>query len=80
MITNSHKTAVFTKVLPATETKGARIKVWAGGESPNYYTLGHGQPECHAMAAEDYIYNLDWKDDYIQAATQDGYVFVPVPR
>lgn len=80
MITNSHKTAVFTKALPATDTKGAGIKVWAPGESSRYYPMRHGQPECHAIAAEDYMTNLNWFGDYVQAATQDGYVFVPVPR
>jgi len=71
--------AIETKFLPATNTKGARVKAtaWAGSITLPYdYALN--TDDMHRAAAEALAVKLNWKGDWLQGgnAKADGYVFV----
>lgn len=77
--------AITTKFLPATETKGARIKATtASGLSVVIgYPYEFSGVDCHAAAAEKLARKLGWlgsdcafADQYVAGATATGYVFV----
>ena len=71
--------AIETKYLPATNTKGARIKAtsWAGSITLPYdYSLNNDQ--MHAKAAMALVKKLEWGGTWLQGgnASATGYVFV----
>ncbi len=75
--------AITTKYLPATDTKGARIKARCESGSvtiPLPYELGLGQPR-HRAAAMALARQRGWGNlQWLGATLPDnsGYVFVPV--
>jgi len=74
--------AIVAKFLPATNTKGSRIKATAeaGSVTIGYpHELGQGQP-AHRAAAQALADKFKWPHKYLGAALPNnaGYVFVPV--
>lgn len=77
--------AITTKFMPATNTRGSRIKVsYAGGKKFIYVSWDHALnvEENHKAAARVLIKKLDWVDRnwYVGTCADSGYVFVQVPR
>jgi len=74
--------AIVTKYLPATDTKGSRIKATCEGGSVTIgypHELHQGQP-AHRAAAQALAAKFNWPYKYLGAALprNAGYVFVPV--
>jgi len=71
--------AIETKYLPATNTRGSRIKATsASGLSVTVpYPHELSGMECHWEAARALIAKLGWGGaEYVGGGTRDGYVFV----
>ena len=70
--------AIETKYLPATNTKGARIKAIAEGNNSITisYDYGLNPATNHHLAANALCEKLNWVGHYIQGETKNGYVFV----
>ena len=70
--------AIITKYLPATNTRGSRVKAYDGdGHS---VTIGYPHElsgaAVHAKAAVSLCLKMGWEGDLIAGGTKDGYVFV----
>lgn len=69
--------AIQTKYLPATNTKGSRIKATAEGAT---ITIGYphefNEMEAHAVAALALCKKMGWAGDLIGGGLENTYVFV----
>lgn len=74
---------ISTKFLPATDTKGARIKAVAAGTEGKIsltvsYSYGLGEVQEHAAAAVALAVRMGWSGfSLVAGATDSGYVFIP---
>lgn len=71
--------AITTKVIPATNTKGARIKATAEGGASltrDYHSLDGNDATKHLSVATLLALHLKWENQMVQGATKDGYCFV----
>ena len=70
--------AIETKYLPATNTRGSRIKATtASGISATVpYPHELSGMECHWEAARVLVKRLGWSGEYVCGGTRAGYVFV----
>ena len=70
--------AIKTKYLPATNTKGSRIKATAaGGETITIpFPQDMDTEAAHREAAHRLMEKLDWRGFISTGATKDGYVHV----
>ncbi len=70
--------AISTKYLPATNTRGSRIK--AHDSDGHSVTIGYPHElsgaAVHAKAAVSLCLKMGWEGDLISGGTKDGYVFV----
>jgi len=69
---------ISTKYLPATDTKGERIKAKASS-APHSITIFYDHSldveQAHAKAAMQLAANLDWRGEYAAGGNDTGYVF-----
>jgi hypothetical protein len=74
--------AIETKYLPATGTKGSRIKAWykRGKSITVSYDHGLNAAQNHEAAAHELIRRMGdgWLGVWVQGSTKGGYVFVKV--
>ena len=69
--------AIETKYLPATNTRGSRIKAFCEAGSVTIgYPHEYSGAECHWQAAKKLIERLNWGGKWYAGGTQKGYVFV----
>jgi len=70
--------AIFTKYIPATNTKGSRIKAYDGGKNQKTisYDNALNSEELHAKAAIELCKKMNWKGELISGGFNNGYVFV----
>ena len=69
---------IGTKYLPATDTKGGRIKAKASS-APYSITIPYDHSldveQAHAKAAMQLAAKLDWRGEYAAGGNDTGYVF-----
>ena len=70
--------AITTKYLPATNTRGSRIKATAGQGQSITVGYDHGAPCAHRVAAIALIKKLDWTGDLVwcEGGAETGNVYV----
>lgn len=73
--------AIVTKYIPATNTKGSRVKAtsWAGSVTVNY-EHGLNADQNHLAAAKSLAEKFGWKGSFVGGDNPDarGYTFVLV--
>ena len=74
--------SIYTKYLPATNSRGSRIKAATGMDYPGHtatveYDYGLSGADVHWQAAKMVADQLNWRGEYIAGTTKDGYVFTP---
>lgn len=82
-ITQSHMTAIRTRYIGPTNTRGARIKANAGMGRTVTIGYPHDAPrhEAHARAAEALCVKMGWDGAMLEGEFDDGgHVFVFVPH
>jgi len=74
--------AIQTKYIPASNTKGSRIKAWTDGFSGHSVTISYpheySHEQCHFQAVKALVkkHKLGWDlSDMRYGGTEDGYVF-----
>lgn len=75
-------TSIQTAYVPATNTRGTRIKVWAGDRPAKIYTReslkAQGDEQRAFEAVQRYCKDcgFKWTGDMVCGGTREGYVFV----
>lgn len=75
-------TSIQTAYLPPTNTKGLRIKVWAGDRTAKIYSResfhAQGDEARHFEAVQRYCKDsgFKWTGELVCGGTREGYVFV----
>ena len=75
--------SIYTRYLPATNSRGSRIKAATGMDYPGHtatvgYNYALSGADVHWQAAKKVADQLNWHGEYIAGTTKDGYVFTPV--
>ena len=72
--------AIEAKYYPATNTKGARIRVKAGDRPAKFYSAHSGRGDetngAYRAAVRDYNKSMNWQGEMIEGGTEDGFVYV----
>jgi hypothetical protein len=70
--------AIFTRYIPATNTKGSRIKAYDGENNQKTiaYDYSLSTEDFHAKAAIELSKKMNWKGELISGSFNNGYVFV----
>lgn len=74
---DTRNTAIVTKYLAPTNTKGARIKADAGMGRTKTVPFDHGTDNPHLQAAKALCGKMGWHDRFlIQGGTETGAIFL----
>jgi len=72
--------AIEAKYYPATNTKGARIRVKAGDRKARFYSAYAGPGDeangAYRSAVRDYNKAMNWQGEMIEGGTENGFVYV----
>lgn len=72
--------AIEAKYYPATNTKGARIRVKAGDRKPRFYSAYAGRGDepngAYRAAVREYNKSMNWQGEMIEGGTENGFVYV----
>ena len=73
--------AIFTKILPATNTKPTRVKAYCPqGSATLSYEYGQSNHDNHRTACAELIAKLEWcPRGWASGDTETGYVWVYCP-
>jgi hypothetical protein len=76
----SSRAIIKTKILPVTNTRGARIKATCQAGSVTIgYVYEHGGADMHWEAVKALIakLGLNWGNEFTVGSDNDGYYFIP---
>ncbi len=81
-IIDTHKVAIVTKFLGATNYKPSRVKATANGNTTTvgfHVGLNEDMFDPYRRAAEALCKKMDWKGDLIGGAVDNGEIFLFLP-